>query len=164
MTTTPTLKAAQVFSYLKPEEIEFLSKYAMTEQYKAGAVLYRKGQPASRAHVLLEGEVMLRVPSQAGPDLLVEQAGPGTLFGASVLLGERYMVTAQCVTDCKIMSLGKTPLEQIVEANPRMGFVIEKYLAEFYYQRSVDLMHKLEALIRGVSSEEGLEGKPAAMA
>jgi CRP-like cAMP-binding protein len=136
----------------------------VTEEYKAGTTIYRKRQPASRAYVLLEGEVELRVPSQAGPNLLVEQAGPGTMFGASVLLGENYMVTAQCLTDRKIMSIGKTPLEQIVEANPRMGLVIEKYLAEFYYHRSIDLMYKLEALIRGVPSEEELERRPVAIA
>jgi len=137
---TATLKATRVFSYLRPEEIDFLSKYATTEQYKAGATVYRKGQPAARAYVLLEGEVMLRVPSQAGTDLMVEQAGPGTMIGASVLLGETYMVTAQCVTDCKIMTMGKAALEQILDANPRMGLIIEKHLAELYYQRSVDLI------------------------
>ena len=74
------------------------------------------------------------------------------------------MVTAQCLTDCKIMSIGKTPLERIVEANPQMGLVIEKYLAEMYYQRSIDLMHKLEALIREGPSKTGWERRPVAIA
>jgi hypothetical protein len=42
--TTATLKATKVFSYLRPEEIDILSNYASTEQYKAGAIVYRKGQ------------------------------------------------------------------------------------------------------------------------
>jgi hypothetical protein len=62
------------------------------------------------------------------------------------------------------MSIGKTPLERIVEANPQMGLVIEKYLAEMYYQRSIDLMHKLEALIREVPSETKWERRPVAIA
>jgi len=157
---TTTLKAAHIFSFLKPNEIESLSNYAQTEQYKAGAIVYRKGQPASRAFVLVDGEVLLRAPSPAGHGLVVEQAGPGTMIGASVLLGETYMVTAQCVTDCKIMHVGKTALEQVMRTNPQMGLVIEKYLAEHYYQRSVDLMHMLEALIRGVPLRE-LERGPA---
>jgi CRP-like cAMP-binding protein len=161
--STTTLKSNHIFSYLKPEEIDFLSNYATTEEYKPGAIVYRKGQPASRAYVLLEGEVLLRVPSQTGQDLIVEQASSGTMIGASVLLGETYMVTAQCLTDCKIMSIGKTPLERIVEANPQMGLVIEKYLAEMYYQRSIDLMHKLEALIREVPTETKWEPRPVAI-
>ena len=44
--TTTTLEARKVFSYLRPEEIDFLSNYATTEQYKAGAIVYRRGQPA----------------------------------------------------------------------------------------------------------------------
>ncbi len=151
---TSTLKATRVFSYLKPEEIDFLSNYATTEQYKAGAIVYRKGQPAARAFVLLEGEVVLRAPTPAGHGLVVEQAGPGTMIGASVLLGETYMVTAQCVTECKIMTIGKTALERVMDANPQMGLIIEKYLAEHYYQRSVDLLQMLEGLIRGVPAEE----------
>jgi len=158
--TTATLEARKVFSYLRPEEIDFLSSYATTEQYKSGAIVYRKGQPAARAYVLLEGEVVLRAPTPAGLGIVVEHAGPGTMIGASVLLGETYMVTAQCVTDCKIMSLGKTPLEQIMQANPRMGLIIEKYLAEHYYQRSVDLMHMLEGLLQGVPPEELKRGGP----
>ena len=158
--TTATLKATKVFSYLRPEEIDFLSNYASTQQYKAGAIVYRKGQPAAHAFVLLEGEVVLRAPTPAGLGIVVEHAGPGTMIGASVLLGETYMVTAQCVTDCKIMSLGKTPLEQIMQANPRMGLIIEKYLAEHYYQRSVDLMHMLEGLLQGVPPEELKRGGP----
>lgn len=124
------------------------------EPYVAGAIVYQRGQPAARAYVLLEGEVMLRISSAAGPDVIVEQAGPGTMIGASVLLGETYMVTAQCVTNCKILCIGKAALERIVEANPRMGLIIEKYLAALYYERSLDLMHKLESLIRGVPSGE----------
>ena len=158
--TATTLEARKVFSYLRPEEIDFLSNYASTEQYKAGAILYRKGQPAARAYVLLDGEVILRAPTPAGLGIVVEHAGPGTMIGASVLLGETYMVTAQCVTDCKIMSIGKTPLEQIMQANPQMGLIIEKYLAEHYYQRSVDLMHMLEGLLRGVPPEELKRGGP----
>jgi CRP-like cAMP-binding protein len=82
------------------------------------------------------------------------------MIGASVLLGETYMVTAQCVTDCKIMTIGKTALERVMEANPQMGLVIEKYLAEHYYQRSLDLMHMLEGLIRGEPPEELKRGGP----
>jgi len=157
---TATLKAAHIFSYLKPEEIHSLSNYAQTENYKAGSIVYRKGQPAGRAFVLVDGEVILRAPSPAGHGLVVEQAGPGTMIGASVLLGETYMVTAQCVTDCKIMSIGKTALQNIMDANPQMGLIIEKYLAELYYQRSVDLMHMLEGLIRGVPLQQ-MERGPA---
>jgi CRP-like cAMP-binding protein len=162
--TVTTLEARKVFSYLKPEEIDFLSNYATTEQYKAGAILYRKGYPATRAYVLLEGEVILRAPTPAGHGIVVEHAGPGTMIGASVLLGETYMVTAQCVTDCKIMSLGKTPLERIVEANPQMGLIIEKYLAAHYYQRSVDLMQMLEGVLQGVPPEELKRGGPLPIA
>jgi CRP-like cAMP-binding protein len=158
--TTATLKATKVFSYLRPEEIDFLSSYATTEHYKAGAIVYRKGQPAARAYVLLEGDAVLRAPTPAGHGIVIEQVGPGTMIGASVLLGETYMVTAQCVTDCKIMTLGKTALERIMQANPQMGLVIEKYLAEHYYQRSLDLMHMLEGLIRGEPPEELKRGGP----
>ncbi len=161
---TTTLKAARVFSFLKPQEIDFLSNYATTEQYKSGAVVYRQGQPAARAYVLLEGEVILRAPTLAGHGIVIEHAGPGTMIGASVLLGETYMVTAQCVTDCKIMTVGKAALQQIMEANPQMGLIIEKYLAELYYQRSVDLMHMLEGLIRGVPPEELKRGGPLPIA
>jgi CRP-like cAMP-binding protein len=158
--TTATLKATKVFSYLRPEEIDFLSNYASTEQYKAGAIVYRKGHPAAHAFVLLEGEVVLRAPTPAGHGIVIEEVGSGTMIGASVLLGETYMVTAQCVTDCKIMTLGKTALERVMEANPQMGLVIEKYLAEHYYQRSLDLMHMLEGLIRGEPPEQLKRGGP----
>ncbi|HLI63413.1 MAG TPA: cyclic nucleotide-binding domain-containing protein [Terriglobales bacterium] len=158
---TAALKAAQVFSYLKPEEIDHLSKYANTEHYKAGEIVYAKGQPASRAYVLLQGEVILRAPTAAGHGIVLGHVGPGTMIGASVLLGETYMVTAQCVTDCKIMTLAKSALEQIMSSNPQMGLVIEKYLATLYYQRSLDLMQMLEGLIRGVLIDElGREPAP----
>ncbi len=158
---TAFLKAAQVFSYLKPEEIDYLSKYAQTEPYKSGEIVYSKGQPAARAYVLLEGEVVLRAPTAAGHGIVIEHVGPGTMIGASVLLGETYMVTAQCVTDCKIMTLAKSALEQITTSNPQMGLVIEKYLAAHYYQRSLGLMQMLEGLIRGAPIEDlGREPAP----
>jgi CRP-like cAMP-binding protein len=69
--------------------------------------------------------------SRTRSDLLVEQASPGTMFGASVMLGEKYMVTAQCVTNSKIMAIGKTALEQVVNSNPQMGLVSQRYVAEF---------------------------------
>jgi CRP-like cAMP-binding protein len=149
-----TVTANEVFSFLTPDEIKTISDSAATGEYKAGQIIYHKGLRADRVYVLVEGQVVLRVPSKQGVDIMVDQLGPGSMFGASAIMGRDYTVTAQCFTNCKILNIDIAAWQRIMNDNLPMAFAIEKHIAELYYQRYIDAMQKLEAIVKAMPLQE----------
>jgi CRP-like cAMP-binding protein len=149
-----TVTANDVFSFLTPDEIKVISDSAATGEYKAGQIVYHKGLQADRVYVLVEGQVVLRVPGKHGLDIMVEQLGRGCMFGASAVMGRNYTVTAQCLTNCKILNIDIAAWRRIMNDNLPMAYAIEKHIAELYYHRYIDAMQKLETIIKAMPLQE----------
>jgi CRP-like cAMP-binding protein len=153
---SPPVTAKDVFKFLTPDEIKVISNSAATGEYRAGQIIHHRGLPADRVYVLVEGQVVLRVPGKQGLDILVEQLGPGSMFGASAIMGRQYTVTAQCLTNCKILNIEIAALQRIMSENLPIAYAIEKHIAELYYQRYIDVVQKLEAIVKAVPLQESL--------
>ena len=151
---SPRVAANDIFGFLTPDEIKIVSDSAATGEYRAGQIVHHRGLPADRVYVLVEGQVALRVPGKHDLDIMVEQLGPGSMFGASAVLGRTYTVTAQCLTSCKILNIEIASFQRIMNDNLRMAYAIEKHIAELYYNRYIETMQKLEALMKTVPLQE----------
>lgn len=92
--TTPQLLAQDVFSYLRPEQINVIHNAAEIVEYRAGQVVYTQGEKARHVYVVLDGQVALRLPGKKGVSILIESLGRGAIFGASASFEPgAYMLT-----------------------------------------------------------------------
>ena len=101
-----TIKAQEVFSFLRPDQVNAISDAAERVTYKAGDFVYEKGDKAQDFYVVLDGEVSLRLPSPGGLSLVIDQVGKGEFFGGPLGHKRRaYALSAQCTQTAKLLKI-----------------------------------------------------------
>jgi len=101
----------------------WLRPYMRSRSYKAGTTLFAVGDEADRLYFLASGEVEL-------PEV-------GRRLQAGQMLGEiaffapdrRRSSSAQCVTDCTLLSIDEDTFKQLVYQNPDFGLEVVKLIA-----------------------------------
>jgi hypothetical protein len=91
----------------------------MTEQeFQAGHVFFRPGDPAERAFLVIDGEVeVVHGPADGG--LPVARLGPGGVFGEMSLVQERpHAGTARALTPGRAGSLTGAEFEHLLTSDP----------------------------------------------
>jgi CRP/FNR family transcriptional regulator, cyclic AMP receptor protein len=94
----------------------WLKPYMKAKNYKAGHVLFNKGDHADKLFLLVDGEMML---ADIGRPL-----EPGRVFGEIALFSPTRVRThtVQCATDCTVLEIHETTVRQLYFQNPSFGF------------------------------------------
>jgi len=115
--------------------VEWLKPFMHPLTLKQGAQLFRKGEAASEAFMLIDGEMEL-------PELHATLK-PGALFGEMALFtpsGART-ASARALCDCRLLAITYEQFEQIYFQNPQFGF----YLTRLMVRRFQSNLHRAEA-------------------
>jgi CRP/FNR family transcriptional regulator, cyclic AMP receptor protein len=94
----------------------WLKPYMKASSYKAGHVLFNKGDHADKLFLLVDGEMNL---ADIGRPL-----EPGRVFGEIALFSPTRIRThtVQCATDCTVLEIHETTVRQLYFQNPSFGF------------------------------------------
>lgn len=112
---------------LDPEWILSVTKPV---RYRAGDVVFKRGDRADRLYFLNKGVVRI---VEIARDL-----HPGQIFGEIAFFldnGERTQ-TIQCKTDCEILSMDEQSLLKLYYQNPKFGFYVIRLIANRMSQNS----------------------------
>lgn len=149
-----TLTAQEVFSFLLPEQVNAISEAAERVSFKAGEFIYEKGDKADYFYIILDGEVTLRLPSTGGLSLVIDQMGKGAVFGGP--LGQKrkaYALSAQGTRKGKLLKIDIGVMKKLMEKDMRMGLHLQRYVANAYFDRYIDTMKKLQAIVMNIPVE-----------
>ena len=115
------------------DSVNILIPYMTLGKYKAGRVLFKKGDKATRFFFIQKGSV--EIPE------LEKQLGEGTVFGEVGIFGPGSIRSAgaTCTVDSEIYSISKDQMLQLYFQNPKFGFFIVKLMAHY----AVDNVNKL---------------------
>ena len=153
MTAEP-LSSHEVFQFLRPEQVEAISNNAEEISFKAGQFVYRQGDKAEHVFAVLEGQVALRLPRKGGVSLLIEEVTKGALFGSCICLQlAEYSLSAQCTEDSKLLSINSATLMTLMDQDLTMGYAVQTLISRTYFQRYVDTMKKLQAIVQAIPLE-----------
>ena len=96
--------------------VDWLKPFMKSARYRAGDVLFRRGDAADRLYLLLSGTVMLE---EIAVPLL-----PGAMFGEMALFSSRHVrtQTAKCETDIELLWITERDLAQVCYQNPAIAF------------------------------------------
>ena len=148
------LSSHDVFSYLRPEQIDVLSDATEVVQYKAGDTVYYRGKRGDYMYVVLEGEVSLRLPGKGGVTIPIDLATPGVMFGACQCFNiDSYETTAQCTQDSKLMKIQSAVLLHLMDEDLTMGYAIQRRMSHIYFERYQETMRKLQAIVMNLPIE-----------
>ncbi len=144
----------EVFQYLRPDQFMTISDAAKVLELRAGDTIYSKGERADFFYVVLDGEVSLRLPSRAGVSVLVDTLTRGAMFGSCVCFQfVNYSLTAQCVSDAKVLQLEASALKELMDGDLVMGYAIQTQISRIYFNRYLDTMKKLQAIVMNLPIE-----------
>jgi CRP-like cAMP-binding protein len=148
------LESQDVFGYLTPNQVDSISNAANAVRYRGGDTVYSQGEPADFIYVVLEGEVLLRLPGKGGLSVPIDVATAGTMFGSCMCFDiETYSTTAQCTEDSRLLKIQAVALSDLMDEDLRMGYAMQRRLSQVYFKRYLDTIRKLQAVVMSLPVE-----------
>lgn len=103
-------------------------------------LVYRRGSLCAGLHAVVVGQVKLSVETRRGDEKVIELAGPGMSFGeAAMFLGKPHIVTAETLTDSKLLYVEKEAILDEIRRDPQFAQRVIENLSQSLYQRIMDL-------------------------
>ena len=149
MTSDRMIKAHDLFQSLTPDELDRVNDFTTIRRCQPDDVVFRAGDPAKHLFIVAEGLVHLLLPStESEVGLVVARTEQGDLFGISPLLGSAsYTLTAQCSRQTEILAVEVKPLQEVLLANPLVGFDVMQSVSRAYFNRYVEVTKRLQRIV-----------------
>lgn len=103
--------------------LERLAELAQLEEYPAGALLFREGEPADDPRIIISGLVslMVNVPHQG--EMVVNTISDGELLGFSALLSRhRWRSSARVSQTTRCLRFDGEALRDLMEMDHELGY------------------------------------------
>jgi len=111
--------ATDMFRDLGPERMARLLKDASVREYPPGTLLFLQGDEASAYYIILDGWVKLFRSTVSGEEAVIGVMTTGQSFAEAVaLVGRPYPVSAQIVTQARLLRIPAASLRASMRAEP----------------------------------------------
>ncbi len=125
--------------------VKKLTDISAKESHDEGDLLFRKGDPAEYAYLLLRGRVIMKIGETGQVVHIV--ARPGETFGWSSLVGrELYSTSAECVKPTNLRKLHRKDFQELLEKDPVNGLIFVQHLAAMLGERLIESYSRYEKL------------------
>ena len=148
------LTSEEMFGFLLPEQVNSISDASEKISATAGEMIYERGEKAENFFIVLDGEVTLKLPGAGGVNIVIDQLRRGAVFGGALGYGRSsYTLSAQCTGDAHILKVRNSALKSLMDRDPRLGYTLQGYISTSYFNRYVDTMKKLQAIVMNIPVE-----------
>lgn len=136
-----------IFSTLKPEQLDELSKSILTQDYRKGNIIFSEGDSSNKLYIIGSGSVKTYKYTKEGKAQIFCVLSKGDFIGdLSLLKTERHEYTAEALEDSTICFLSKEAFDMLLLKNPEISIVILEKLH--------DKLVGLENLIQTLSTKD----------
>ena len=112
-----------------------------TVSFPAGQAIFHAGDPGQTMYVVMVGEVEIL----DGP-LVLEVAGPGSIFGELALIDdEPRSATVVAKTDCHLVPVDRRRFQYMVQETPLFALAVMKVIADRLRQKNVRTRAQIES-------------------
>ena len=113
---TQVLSSHDVFSFLRPQQVNKVSEVSDVISIKAGDHVFQQGEPSDFLFAVLEGTVRLQLPRGNEADLKIEDLSKGTLFGSCMCFDRKtYSLTAVALGDAKVLKIDAAGFKKVMD-------------------------------------------------
>lgn len=115
--------------------MDWLKPYGIEQSFRAGATMFRRGDPATELHFLLSGRCRVVEPNV--------EMNAGSVIGELGLLepGRTRTATVECIEDCETLAISYDNVLELYFQNPTFGF----YFLQLSTARLFHTIKSLEA-------------------
>jgi CRP/FNR family transcriptional regulator, cyclic AMP receptor protein len=152
MTAVEQVVEIPFFQGMPADALREIAAQSTVLTLQPGRTLISQHAAAEHLFFLLSGSVQFYIHFHGVDDLLVgTMRQPGALLGWSVVRKpHRYTATVRCEEECRVLRLPRETLIQLMETQPRLGYLLLKRIAATLANR---LEQTRDLLVRPPSGE-----------
>lgn len=144
MVDVEELRRAELFANLDDEQLAELAQIGSREEYGADSEVLAENEAASTLYLVAEGKVSVTMKSRRGQEAVIDEVGPGGVFGWSAVLDEQTFTAAVgTVEDTTLLAFDGERLRQLFAENCRIGYRVVSNVALVISARLTNLRSKL---------------------
>ncbi len=135
------IKSLQLFSGIKPENLEELLSNGQVRKLSKGKLLFLEGEAPNRLYIILNGWVKIFKGTSDGDETILQMLSAGdAILESAVYLNTNFPMSAQVVEDCVLLSIPAPILREQLRNNNDLALNL---LASMSY-RSQGLIRQIE--------------------
>jgi CRP/FNR family cyclic AMP-dependent transcriptional regulator len=116
------LRHVPLFALLDEEEIAVLAAQVELRQFAARQRVYKIGDPAERAYIMMSGRVQVTTVDDDQQEVLVDEPGHGDFFGfASMLEQTPHQTNALAVEESVCLEVDRDDIATLLQQKPMAG-------------------------------------------
>jgi CRP-like cAMP-binding protein len=150
MTTDPMAKRVSEHPFLRGlthDQLTHLADCALPAQFKAGQIIFRKGEKAKLFYLIEKGKVVLESKAEFGEPVVIDTIGAGDLLGWSWMMPPyKWRFTARAVEPTEAVYFAGTILRDYCERDHSLGFELHKRLSAVMMKRLQGARRKMLAM------------------
>ena len=125
------IRAHSILGQLPERDLLALVRQSSTRSLPKNRVLFRYGDEGRSVVLILQGYVKLSAMAPNGREVVLEIAGPGSIFGElAVLNGSPRQADATTLTSCRVMAIDGAQFRRSLGATPEAMFAAIRLLAD----------------------------------
>ena len=126
-----TIRAHSILGLLPERDLLALLRQSSTRSLPKNRVLFRFGDEGRSVVLILQGYVKLSAMAPNGREVVLEIAGPGSIFGElAVLNGSPRQADATTLTSCRVMAIDGALFRRSLAATPEAMFAAIRLLSD----------------------------------
>src|SRR4051812_13898512 len=134
------LQRVPLFSGIEPAKLKLLAFTSDRVNYGAGEILFRQGDEADAAYVILSGRADILVDSDNGP-IKVAELMPNSIVGEiAILCNSSRTATVRAASQLEALRIRKDHFLRLMKEFPEMTIEILRVLAERLSSTTADLI------------------------
>jgi len=120
--STELLKQVPLFSLLDDDEIGVLAAQVEVKTFAARQRIYKAGDMAGRAYILVSGSVDVTTVDQDNQEVIFDQPGPGDVFGFASMLGQTpHRTDAVAKQESVCIEIDRNDIFTLLQRKPHAG-------------------------------------------
>jgi CRP/FNR family transcriptional regulator, cyclic AMP receptor protein len=125
------IKEQSILGALAEQDLLALVRQSPVRDLPKNRVLFRNGDEGRSVVLIMQGYIKLSTMAANGREVVLEIAGPGTIFGElAVLNGSPRRADATALTPCRVLAIDGVLFRRLVGRTPEAMFAAIRLLSE----------------------------------
>jgi CRP/FNR family cyclic AMP-dependent transcriptional regulator len=139
-TEVDLLRRVPLFAGIEPTRLKLLAYTSDVVTYRAGQVLFRRGDAGDAAYVIIKGDAEVSVPSDGG-EIPIAQLHDGDFLGEiAILCDTPRTATITAKNELQALRIRKEPFFELLHEFPEMAVEMTRLLAERLTRTTAELV------------------------
>ena len=115
-------KQVPLFALLDDDETAFLAAQVETRTFASRERIYKAGEGPGSGYVVVSGSVNVTTIDEDHQEVIVDQPGPGEVFGFASMLGQTpHQTEAVATSDCVCIEIDRNDIFALLQRKPHAG-------------------------------------------